>query len=93
MRDYRELENNHSVEEINKILKDFNKRSKNPQLKELTHHILNLIITVSSYEMERQGYDRQYNKVRNKLIYAIKDLEEAKEEIRNKDKILERYIR
>ena len=47
MRDYRELENNHSVEEINKILKDFNKRSKNPQLKELTHHILNLIITVS----------------------------------------------
>ena len=80
MRDYRELELNHHIGEINELLQEFSSKSTNPKLKALKMHVLQLIIAVSSYEMERQGFDRVYDKTYNELVRALKEVQELKAE-------------
>ena len=80
MRDYRELELNHHICEINDLLQEFSSKSTNPKLKALKMHVLQLIIAVSSYEMERQGFDRVYDKTYNELVRALKEVQELKAE-------------
>ena len=72
IRNYRELEQNYHIGEINELLIEFSAKSTNPKFKALKMHIIQLIIAVSSYEMERQGFDRTYDKAYNELI-RLKD--------------------
>tara|TARA_R110002050_G_scaffold18260_9_gene53468 strand:- start:1622 stop:1891 length:270 start_codon:yes stop_codon:yes gene_type:complete len=72
MRNYRELEQNYHIGEVTELLKEFSAKSTNPKLKALNMHVIQLIIAVSSYEMERQGFDRTYDKAFNELT-RLKD--------------------
>lgn len=81
MRNYRELEQNYHIGEINELLQEFCSKSTNPKLKALKMHVLHLIISVSSYEMERQGFDRTYDKAYNEMIRLKKENQELKAEI------------
>lgn len=80
MRNYRELELNHHIGQINELLVEFSGKTTNKKFEALKMHVLQLIIAVSSYEMERQGYDRVYDKTYNELMSALKEVSELKAE-------------